>query len=199
MWAWGRTLAGVRMSCWRGWSGSRARAESEVRAGRRTCAGGQLAGALLGRGPRGAVRQAEAGAAAPSRVSGVCAAAGAGGPRGPQTPAAFEGERGLLMRQPWAPGLLGAGLGREETRALLFPERVVQGIRGQGPRSLGYLEGLSLVPLWTLQPLCQRKALLRSVSQAAVYQDQAQGWWSSSKPVWFSPDTPGPKHSTRSQ
>lgn len=65
----------------------------------------------------------------------------------------------------------------------------VQGVQGQDPRSLGYLEGPSLAPPWTLQPLCQRKTQLRNVSQPAVHQDQARSWWLSSRPaaIWFSP------------
>ena len=84
---------------------------AEVRTGRRTCAGGQVAGALLGSGTPSAVRQTEAAAAAPSGVSRVCAGARAGGPRGPQAPAALGGERRPPRSQPWAPGLLSSKQG----------------------------------------------------------------------------------------
>lgn len=62
-------------------------------------------------------------------------------------------------------------------------------MRGRELKHLCYLEGLSSAPPWTLQPLCQRKTLLRNISQAAVRQSPARGWRQSCKPVaaWFSP------------
>lgn len=158
--------------------GSQTRSGSEVGTRGSTCTGRQVAGALLGSVPPGAVRQAEAGAAAPSRERRVRAAPGAGGPWGPRAPATWgdRRERRLPMSQPWAPGPQEAGLKRQGPLGSLFPKG--KGVRsaGSGSRSLGYLEGLSPVPPWTLQHLCQRKTLLRNVSQAAVHQSPARGW-----------------------
>lgn len=66
------------------------------------------------------------------------------GDQGPQPP---------VGRQPPAKSALGSvfpevGLGREEALA---------GPKGGHVGLLGYLEGLSLAPLWTLQHLCQRR------------------------------------------
>lgn len=90
-----------------------------------------------------------------------------GRPWGPWSPAncGERRERHLLLSQPGAPGLPGSRDGEGGGPGLVFPKgghmRGVQAVWAQDPRSLGYLEGLSLAPLWTLQPLCQRKALLR--------------------------------------
>lgn len=107
-----------------GMAGIRHGSGSELKAGRHTCAGGQVARALLGRVPAGAVCQAEASAAAPSRVGGVCAGVRARGPRGPRAPAAYRErrERHLLLSQPWAPGLRESRAGEGGGSGLVFPK-----------------------------------------------------------------------------
>lgn len=103
--------------------GSQTRSGSEVGTRGSTCTGRQVAGALLGSVPPGAVRQAEAGAAAPSREHRVRAAPGAGGPWGPRAPATWgDGrERRLPMSQPWAPGLPGSRAEEAAGSGLAFP------------------------------------------------------------------------------